>query len=128
MTIELTMLFWSTILLLVLILIPAGVAIMNNGPLAQAGARDELPKPSVFHSRANRLAANMSENLILFLALILIAHAAGISTEYTVLGAQVFFYARVAHAVIYLMGWPMIRPLAWLAGVIGMGMVAAALI
>jgi uncharacterized MAPEG superfamily protein len=45
----------------------------------------------------------------------------------TVWGAQLFFYSRVAHAVIYLAGWPMVRPLAWTVGIIGTIMVFAAL-
>ena len=35
------------------------------------------------------------------------------------LGAQLFFYSRIAHAVIYLAGWPWIRPLAWAIGLVG---------
>lgn len=124
MTTELTMLFYSTILAFVLVLIPATMAIIENGVMTQAGPRDDLPEPSVFRKRANRLVANMYENLLLFAIVVLIAFAAGVSNETTVLGAQIFFYARVAHAVIYLAGWPMIRPLAWAAGVAGIVMVA----
>lgn len=125
MTPELTLLLWSTILTFVLIIIPAGMGIKENGGPAQAGARDNLPEPSVLRKRATRLAVNMKENLLLFAALVLTANAAGVSNDMTVLGAQIFFYARVAHAVIYLAGWPIVRPLVWLAGVIGMGMIAA---
>jgi len=127
MTLELTMLLWSTLLTFLLILIPAGVALNRNGPHAQGGPRDDLPEPTVFQKRASRLSANMQENMVLFAALVLTAHVAGISNAYTMLGAQIFFYARVAHAIIYIMGWPMVRPLFWFAGVVGMGMIAAAL-
>lgn len=125
MTPELTLLLWSTILTFVLIMIPAGMGIRENGGPAQAGPRDDLPEPSVLRKRATRLAVNMKENLLLFAALVLAANAAGVSNDTTVLGAQVFFYARIAHAVVYLAGWPFIRPLIWLAGVIGMSMIAA---
>lgn len=127
MTTELTMLFYSTILAFVLVLIPATMAIIENGAMTQAGPRDDLPEPSVFRKRANRLVANMYENLLLFAIVVLIAFAAGVSNETTVLGAKIFFYARVVHAVIYLAGWPMVRPLAWAAGVVGMVMVACQL-
>jgi len=128
MTPELTLLLWSAILTFVLILIPAGMGIKENGGLAQAGPRDNLPEPSVLRKRATRLADNMKENLLLFAAIVLVANAANISNDTTILGAQIFFYVRVAHAVIYLAGWPFIRPLFWLAGVIGMGMIAAQLL
>lgn len=128
MTPELTMLLWSVILTFTLIMVPATEALMKNGLKAQGGPRDDLPEASVFNKRAKRLCNNMFENMALFTPLVLIAHAAGVSTENTILGAQVFFYARVAHAVIYLAGWPMIRPLAWFIGVIGMVMIAVALI
>jgi len=128
MTPELTLLLWSTILTFVLIMIPAGMGIRENGGPAQAGPRDNLPEPSVLRKRATRLAENMLENLVLFAALVLVANAAGVSNDMTVLGAQIFFYARIAHAIIYLAGWPFIRPLVWLAGVVGMGMIAAQLL
>lgn len=124
MTVELTMLLYSTILFLLIILVPATDAINKNGPEAMGGARDNLPEPPVFRKRALRLRDNMLENIVMFAAVVLIANAAGVSNENTVLGAQIFFYARVAHAVIYLAGWPWIRPLFWLAGLIGTGMIA----
>lgn len=127
MTPELTLLLWSVILTFILILIPAGEALQRNGAKAQGGARDDLPEPTVFHKRATRLSQNMQENMVLFAPLVLVIHAAGTSNDMTLLGAQVFFYARVLHAVIYLAGWPMVRPLAWFAGVIGMGLMAAQL-
>lgn len=128
MTLELTMLFWSTILSFVTILIPSAEALYRNGLMAQAGARDNLPDPTVFNCRAVRLRNNLLENLILFAALILIANAAGVTTDQTVLGAQIFFYARVLHAAVYLIGVPMIRPLIWATSVAGMVMIALELI
>ncbi len=127
MTPELTLLLWSTILTFVLIMIPAGNALRVNGADAQAGSRDDLPEPSVFNKRATRLARNMLENMALFTPLVLITHVSGLSNETTVLGAQIFFYARVAHAIVYLAGWPKVRPLIWFASVIGMAFIASQL-
>lgn len=127
MTPELTYLLWSVLLTFVLIMIPAGGALMKNGIDIQGGPRDEMPEPSVFNKRAARLSTNMLENMALFVPLVLIANAADISTDNTVIGVQTFFYARVAHAIIYLAGWPKVRPLAWFISVVGMGMIAAAL-
>lgn len=127
MTVELTMLLYSTLLLLVLIGIPAVEAILKNGALVQAGSRDDMPEPTLFNKRATRLSNNMIENLALFAPLVLIANVAEISTGTTVLGAQIFFFARVIHAIIYLAGLPMIRPVFWMAGVVGTLMIAFSL-
>lgn len=128
MTVEMTMLLYSVILFFVVIVIQAGTAIKENGAQAQAGARDDLPEPSVFSKRVVRLRDNLMENLVIFAALVLIASAADISTSWTILGAQIFFFARVAHAIIYLAGWPIIRPLAYFTGVAGCIMIALALL
>lgn len=120
MTPELMMLLYSAILLLVIILLQAGLAIAQNGLMAQAGSRDSLPEPTVLRSRLLRLSANMQENLVIFAIVVLVAHAAGVSNEATVLGASIFFYARVAHAIVYALGWPVIRPLIYFASLYGM--------
>ena len=60
-------------------------------------------------------------------AAVLTAAVANISNQWTLLGAQLFFYARVAHAITYLAGWPIIRPLFWLAGVVACALILLAL-
>lgn len=120
MSVELMMLLYSAILLFVIIVAQAGLAISQNGLMAQAGSRDSLPEPSVVRMRLQRLTANMQENLVMFTAVVLVANAAGVSNETTALGASIFLYARVAHAIIYAFGWPMIRPLFYFVSLYGM--------
>jgi uncharacterized MAPEG superfamily protein len=43
------------------------------------------------------------------------------------LGATIFFWARLAHAVIYLAGVPWVRTLAWTVSAIGLVMIASQL-
>jgi len=124
MTPELMMLLYSAVLLLFIILLQAGLAIAQNGLVAQAGSRDSLPEPSLLRARLLRLSANMQENLVMFTIVVLVANAAGVSNETTVLGASIFFYARLAHAVIYAFGWPMIRPLFYFVSLYGMIIIA----
>lgn len=124
MTTELTMLILSVGLLMLILLIQASAGILSNGLLAQAGSRDELPEKKVFHARVTRLRDNMMENLLLFAPVVLVAQAVGLSNAMTVLGAQLFFFARLAHAVIYLAGWPLIRPVPFAIGWAGIIMVA----
>ena len=123
MSVELLMLVYSAVLFLVIILVQAGLGISQNGLMAQAGNRDNLAEPTVLRQRLQRLSANMQENLVLFAIVVLVASAVGVSNDTTAIGAVVFFYARVGHAIIYTFGWPVIRPLFYFAGVIGIGMI-----
>lgn len=127
MPIELTMLAYSVALLFVIILIQANAGVMAQGLMPLANNRDNLPEPSVFQARMKRVVDNHREGLILFAPLVLIAAQQGISTSTTVLGAQLFFYSRVAHAILYILGVPMIRPLAWAVGIVGTVMIFLAL-
>ena len=127
MSIELSMLAYAVGLLFILIVIQAVAGIRAQGLTALANSRDNLPAPGVFQARAKRVVDNHREGLILFAPLVLIAALSHISNPATVLGAQLFFFARVAHAGLYLAGVPMIRPLAWAVGIAGTIMVFSAL-
>lgn len=124
MSLELLMLLYSALLLLAIILVQAALGIIQNGLMAQAGSRDNLPEPTVLRQRLQRLSANMQENLVIFTVVVLVASAAGVSNDATALGASVFFYARVGHAIVYGFGWPVIRPLFYFAGLYGIGVIA----
>lgn len=124
MSVELLMLLYSALLFLAIILAQAALGISQNGLMAQAGNRDSLPEPTVLRQRLQRLSANMQENLVMFAVVVLVASAAGVSNDATVLGASVFFYARVAHAIIYAFGWPVVRPLFYFAGLYGIVVIA----
>jgi len=128
MPIELTMLCASVALLFVLVIIQATAGAQAQGALVMANARDNLGPPSIWQARTKRCVDNHREGLILFAPLILVAFATNtIGGEFTVLGSQLFFYSRVAHAVIYLAGWPYIRPVFWTIGMVGIVMVFVAL-
>jgi uncharacterized MAPEG superfamily protein len=127
MTPELTYLAYSVALFFVIVLVQGYSGIANNGGMAMANNRDNLKPPTPFQARMKRLADNYRENLWFFAPLVLIAAIAGISNQGTILGAQLFFFSRIAHAIWYAAGWPYVRPLFWLAGVIGCGMIFLAL-
>lgn len=123
MTPELTILAWSVVLLFVLIGFHATLCMFKFGLTPLAGNRDDLPDTSVYIRRAQRTVDNMKEGMMLFAPLVLIAAAAGISNNMTVLGAQIFISARVAHAVLYLAGVPWLRTLVWFASIVGIVMI-----
>jgi len=59
---------------------------------------------------------NAVENLIIFAPLVLILDAEGHSTRATVIACAVYFWARLAHAIIYTLGIPVLRTLAFTVG------------
>ena len=68
---------------------------------------------------AFRLAAahrNAVENLVVFAPLVLVVVAAGLASPMTASACVVFFVARLAHAVIYTAGVPVLRTIAFAIG------------
>lgn len=127
MSVELTYLAYTIALFFVVVMVQASAGIRNNGGLAMMNNRDNLKPPTVFQARMKRLTDNYRENLWFFAPLILIAAISGISNQWTVLGAQVFFFSRLAHAIWYAFGWPVVRPLFWFAGVVACVLIFLAL-
>ena len=114
----------SVILCFVQMLIAATGANTQVGLPTLAGNREGLPEMIGWAGRARRAHLNMIENLVLFTALVLITAISGKANATTAMGAMIFFWARLAYFVIYLIGIPWLRTLAWLVSVIGMAMIA----
>ena len=109
MTPDLKYLLFSVVLTFVQVLITAAAANQVVGLATLAGNREGLPQIEGWAGRALRAHRNMLENLVLFAALVLTAQAAGRTGAMTALGAQLFFWARVAYAPIYIIGIPWLR-------------------
>ncbi len=72
--------------------------------------------PATWAKRAHAAHRNAIESLPIFAALILVAHAANITGGNTIaLAAMVYFIARIAHYVLYILGVPVLRTLAFVA-------------
>src|SRR5215213_3357559 len=128
MTPELMYLVWSAALTLLLVVVSVAGATSEVGLPKLAGNREGLPEMRGWAGRAARAHRNMLESLILFAVLVLVAHAAGVRNEMTVLGAQLFFWGRVAHAIIYISGLPWLRTAAWAVSVVGLVLIFVQLI
>ena len=128
MTPELAYLVWSAVLTFVLVLIAASGAQLQVGLERLAGNREDMPEITGWAGRAQRAHRNMLESLVLFAILVLVAQAAGVRNGMTLLGVQLFFWGRVAHAAIYLAGIPWARTGAWGVSVIGLILIAWQLI
>ena len=70
---------------------------------------------------------NAVENLIIFAPLVLILAHLDYSTKWTVLACAVYFWARVAHLIVYTLGLPVFRTLAFTVGFIAQVALALAI-
>ena len=120
MTPELAYLVWSVALTLVLAVIAVVGAQLEVGLPRLVGNRENMPEMPGWAGRAARAHGNMLENLVLFAVLVLTARAVNVSNGMTVLGAQLFFRGRVAHAAIYIAGIAGLRTAAWTVSVLGL--------
>ena len=91
----------------------------SQGLAGAMGYPENPPTPPAWAQRCQRVHLNMVENLAPFAVLVLVAHVLEVSTELTVLGATLFFWARVAHAVVFAFGIPYLRTLSFTAGWVG---------
>ena len=83
------------------------------------------PKPqSLWAQRLMKAHANAVENLVVFATLVLVASALGISGSSLAMAAMIYFWARVAHAIVYVLGLPWLRTLAFTAGFLAQACVA----
>ncbi|HEU4928691.1 MAG TPA: MAPEG family protein [Burkholderiales bacterium] len=90
------------------------------GLAALAGNREALPPTTGWADRAARAHRNMLESLVLFAALVLTAVVANKTNSTTLLGAQLFFWARLVYALVFIAGIPWLRTLVWLVSVVGL--------
>ncbi len=93
--------------------------------LADTVGYPENPKPmSRWAQRLQAAHGNAVENLVVFATLVLVANATGTSNEVTVLACTVYFWARLAHAVVYAFGMPWLRTLTFAAAFAGQATLA----
>ncbi|MEX2615578.1 MAG: MAPEG family protein [Alphaproteobacteria bacterium] len=120
---DLMMLTWSAALCAV-IWVPYILARLAAwGVLDAVGYPESPPQVPAWSARMHKAHLNLVENLVPFAALVLVAHVAGVANETTALGAQIFFGARVVHAVAYIFAVPFVRTVAFAAGIVGMAMI-----
>jgi uncharacterized MAPEG superfamily protein len=120
---EMTLLLWAVLLAFVQMLIAVTGATLQVGLPLLAGNREGLPPCTGWAGRAARAHHNMLESLVLFTALVLIAVIVGKTNSTTLLGAQLFFWARLVYAVVYLAGVPWVRTAVWCVSVIGLALI-----
>ena len=125
---ELMWLLWALALTFVQMLVAVSGATLQVGLPALAGNREGLAPCTGWAGRAQRAHRNMLESLVLFAALVLIAVVANKTNSTTLLGAQIFVWARLVYALVYMAGIPWLRTLVWLASVVGLILISSQLL
>lgn len=117
---ELLLLLWAVGLTFVQMLVAATGATLQVGLPLLAGNREKFPELTGWAGRAQRAHRNMLESMVLFTALVFLLIAVGKSNPMTVLGAELFFWARVGYALVYLGGIPWLRTGVWFVSAAGL--------
>ena len=120
---ELMLLVWAAVLTLVQAVVAAQGAFNQVGLSMLAGNREGMPEIKGWGGRAARAHRNMLENLVLFAVVVLVAVLADKTNATTLLGAQIFLWARVAYAVVYVAGIPWLRTGVWVVSIVGLAMI-----
>lgn len=119
MTDDLTYLAWTALLTAVLWIPYIAGQVMTNGFLTPTNYRDPAPREvPLWGQRANRAHMNAVEAFAPFATLVIVAHLAGVANEATAMWAAVFFWARLAHVIVYLLAVPFLRTIIFTVGFI----------
>ena len=129
MPIEFQVLAFTLVLALIQILWAASARTAELGLKWNAGPRDgEVPAPGKMAGRLMRAQANLFETLPLFAAAVIMAQVWGKDgVMLTLVGTHLYFLGRVVYLPLYAFGVPYLRSLAWVASLVGLAMVIAAL-
>ena len=114
-------LFWLsvTIILTGLLWVPYIIQlILQLGPIsAIMDPNGAHPHDAKWAERSKRAHYNAVENLVVFAPLVLIIHILELGNATTAQAAMIYFFARLAHYLIYTAGLPAMRTIAFLVGV-----------
>ena len=114
MATEMQMLVWSIVLGLVTLAIAATLGTAQRGIVYNAGSRDEIKPPLTgVAARMDRTLRNFLETFPFFAVAVLMVVALGRTNAHTALGAQLYFWGRVAYVPLYATGLPWLRTVAW---------------
>ena len=124
-------LFWLTLTVILtgLLWIPY---ILNRSQVRGLGGAMANPTPGAkphapWATRLMFAHDNAVENLVIFAPLVLILNEIDYSTKWTVWACAVYFWARLAHLVVYTLGLPVFRTLAFTVGFLAQAVLALAI-
>lgn len=124
-------LFWLTLTVILtgLLWIPY---IVNRSQVRGLGGALANPTPGAkphapWATRLMFAHDNAVENLVVFAPLIIILNEIDYSTKWTVYASAVYFWSRLAHIIVYTLGLPVFRTLAFTVGFLAQAVLALAI-
>jgi uncharacterized MAPEG superfamily protein len=114
MSIELTLLIWSTTLFGFYLGVQSLLYRYDVGIWLSSGPRDEEPDLRPLTRRADKALRNLIETYGVFVALAVAIELSGRSDAMTQWGANLYFWARWAYLPAYLSGIRYLRSMIWL--------------
>jgi uncharacterized MAPEG superfamily protein len=116
---------WASIALgLAQLLLATLFSVGTRGLPWGVGPRDEAAPPlNTFGGRAERAFKNFLETFPFFLGAVFVAVTMGKTNAMTALGAELYFWGRLAYLPAYLFGVPFVRTLLWAASLAGIVLV-----
>jgi uncharacterized MAPEG superfamily protein len=125
---ELMLLLWAVALMFAQMLVATIGAQLQVGLPMLAGNHEKFPEITGWAGRARRAYYNMIDNMVLFAPLVLVAVMIGKTNDTTLLGAQLFVWARLVYALVYWAGIPWLRTGVWAVSVVGLIMIFVQLV
>jgi uncharacterized MAPEG superfamily protein len=126
-SIEIQMLCWSVVLGLGQLAVATLGGLVDQGLPYNISSRD-LPPPSITRitARLQRALGNFRESFVYFAVAVLVLTTTAKNNPTSALGAQLYFWSRVAYVPVYAAGIPVLRTLIWAASIVGLVMVLGA--
>lgn len=123
-SIEIQMLCWSVVLGLGQLAVATLGGLVDQGLPYNISSRD-LPPPSITRitARLQRAFGNFRETFVYFAVAVLVVTTMVKNNPASALGAQLYFWSRVAYVPVYAAGIPVLRTLIWAASIVGLVMV-----
>jgi uncharacterized MAPEG superfamily protein len=128
MAFELQMLAAAVVLGLVHLFWAAAAAQSQRGLKWNVGPRDTPVELTGMAGRLERAFTNFRETFPFFAAAVLVAYLGGRLGTLTTYGAALYVGARAVYVFLYAFGVPVVRSLVWLASMVGLGLILAALV
>jgi len=128
MGMEMKMLAWAIVLGLLQLVIAASLSTAQRGLAWNTGPRDGVPLALTgVAARMDRALHNFLETFPFFVAAVLAVTVLQSTNAGTALGAQLYFWGRVAYVPLYALGIPYARTIAWTVSIVGLLKVLMAL-
>lgn len=129
LSIELKMLLYSVILGIVQLLTASLLSTLQRGVKWNISSRDQkAPELTGVAARMDRAFKNFMETFPFFVAAILMVQVTTMQNSNSMIGAQLYFWARLLYIPMYAAGITGVRTLVWSISFIGLIMVITSLI